>query len=99
MSVLTRDEVIADLRRRKATFEHDFGVTRIGIFGSLARGEAGEDGDVDIVVELREADLFSLVHIKETLAEDFKRTVDIVSLRPGMNEFLRKRIMEDAIYA
>jgi hypothetical protein len=99
MSPLTSDQATLELRKRKASFEREFGVTRIGIFGSLARGEAGEDSDVDIVVELREADLFSLVHIKETLAEDFKRKVDIVSLRPGMNEFLRKRIMADAIYA
>ena len=99
MATLTRDTAIAELRLRKAAFEQDFGVIRIGIFGSFARGDAREDSDVDIVVELRESDLFSLVHIKETLAEDFKRKVDIVSLRPGMNEYLRKRIMEEAVYA
>jgi uncharacterized protein len=98
MAPLTREQTLSELRRRKADFEQEYGVTRIGIFGSFARDEAGEESDVDVVVELREPDLFSLVHIKETLSEDLRRKVDIVSLHPGMNEFLRKRIMDEAIY-
>ena len=79
MPVLTLDSVIDKLRRRKSMFERDYGVKRIGVFGSVARNEADETSDVDIVVEMTEPDLFYLVHIKDTLSEDLERPVDIVS--------------------
>jgi predicted nucleotidyltransferase len=58
MPVLTLDSVIDKLRRRKSMFERDYGVKRIGVFGSFARNEADETSDVDIVVEMTEPDLF-----------------------------------------
>jgi uncharacterized protein len=95
---LTRQQALAELRRHKSAFEREFGVTRLGIFGSVARGDARADSDVDVVVELREPDLFALVHIKETLSSDLRRSVDIVSYRERMNEFLKSRIREEAVY-
>ncbi len=99
MPVLTLDSVIDKLRRRKSMFERDYGVKRIGVFGSVARNEADETSDVDIVVEMTEPDLFYLVHIKDTLSEDLERPVDIVSLRETMNVYLKKRIQSEAVYA
>jgi len=99
MNELTLDSVIDKLRRRKEAFEHDYGVKRIGVFGSVARNEANETSDVDIVVEMSDPDLFYLVHIKETLSEDLERTIDIVSLRDTMNVYLKNRIQNEAVYA
>lgn len=99
MPVLTLDSVIDKLRRHKSMFERDYGVKRIGVFGSVARNEADETSDVDIVVEMTEPDLFYLVHIKDTLSEDLERPVDIVSLRETMNVYLKKRIQSEAVYA
>jgi len=71
----------------------------IGIFGSTARGDAREESDVDIVLRIREPDLFMLVGIKEELEERLHRPVDIVTYRDNMNLFLKKRIDEEAVYA
>ncbi len=99
MNALTLDSVIDTIRRRKDAFRLEYGVKRIGVFGSVARNEANETSDVDIVVEMTDPDLFYLVHIKDTLSEDFKRPVDIVSLRETMNVYLKKRILSEAVYA
>ena len=99
MSVLTLDSVIEKIRRRKDAFERDYGVKRIGVFGSAERNEANETSDVDIVVEMTEPDLFYLVHIKDILSEDLERPVDIVSLRETMNVYLKNRIQNEAVYA
>lgn len=99
MKAVSRDTVLASLHRLKAGFEREYGVTRIGIFGSIARDEAVDSSDVDIVVELREPDLFFLVHIKETLTRELDRPVDIVNLRESMNEYLKERIRSEAVYA
>jgi uncharacterized protein len=99
MSLLTLDSVLEKIRRRKDIFERDYGVKRIGVFGSVARNEANETSDVDIVVEMTDPDLFYLVHIKDTLSEDLERPVDIVSIRETMYVYLKNRIQNEAVYA
>jgi predicted nucleotidyltransferase len=57
------------------------GALRVGVFGSFARGEAGEDSDVDVYVEFDEAkrtyDNFFALH--ELLENLFHRRVDLVT--------------------
>ena len=65
MSVLQKNEVLAILRYHKPRFSEQYGVTDLGVFGSVARDEAHPDSDVDIVVRMREPKLFFMVHIKD----------------------------------
>jgi hypothetical protein len=95
---LKRQEVLKILARQKDKFAHNYGVTKLGVFGSVARDEAGEANDVDIVVEMEKPDLFYMVHIKEELEDALQCPVDIVHYRKRMNEFLRNVINEEAIY-
>ena len=95
---LTREKVLEELRFLKPALERQFGVRRLGVFGSIARNEAREDSDIDVVVELAEPDLFSLVHIKELLEQDLHHQVDIISYRERMNTYLKHHIQTEAIY-
>ena len=47
---MTRDEALLTLTRLKPELVKRFGVTRLALFGSTARDEAGNDCDIDIVV-------------------------------------------------
>ncbi len=94
-----RETILKELRRLKPDFEQQYGVTRIGIFGSVARNEIREDSDVDVVVEMRDPDLFYMVHIKEALENNLKRPVDVIRYRTMMNRYLRARIDREAVYA
>lgn len=98
MSLLSRDKVIAVLRRHKAEFAARYGVTGLGVFGSVARDEATDASDVDVVVEMTKPDLFYMVHIKEALEEELNRPVDVVSYGERMNRFIKKRIDQDVVY-
>lgn len=98
MSMLQRYEVLEVLKRHKPLFAEQYGVTDLGLFGSVARGEAAPDSDLDIVIRMKEPRLFYMVHIKETLEEVFQRPVDIIQYREKMNPFLKKRIDRDAVY-
>lgn len=93
-----REHVLKILGLHKGELEKRYGVTRIGIFGSVARGESSESSDVDVVIELNKPDLFYLVHIKDELEEALSCHVDIVHYRKKMNKFLRDRIIKEAIY-
>ena len=54
----TKDECIAVLKQFKEEFASKYGIRSIGIFGSVARGENHPDSDVDVFVDLEEADPF-----------------------------------------
>jgi len=96
---MKQEELIDILRNYKNERANYYGIMTIGIFGSTARGDAREESDVDIVLRIREPDLFMLVGIKEELEERLHRPVDIVTYRDNMNLFLKKRIDEEAVYA
>lgn len=95
---LSTDDVIRELKLLKEQIQARYGVSRIGVFGSLARGEGSVDSDVDIVVEM-EPNLFLRAGLKAELTERFGKPVDVVRYRQGMNERLKRRIDQEACYA
>lgn len=94
---MKRDEALAALKSQREILQTKFGVTRLGIFGSVARDEASELSDLDVVVEMA-PDLFMMVHLKEHLQDTLKIPVDIVRYRQNMNSFLKQRIDREAVY-
>lgn len=98
-NMATTNDYITILRKYLSAKADAYGITKIGIFGSVARNEQTEDSDVDVCVEMKKPDLFTMVHIKEELQELFGKPVDIVRLRNNMNPMLLKQIKRDGIYA
>ncbi|MBN1850531.1 MAG: nucleotidyltransferase domain-containing protein [Deltaproteobacteria bacterium] len=96
---MERNEIIEILRAYKKEYADQFGLLEIGIFGSVARDEIREDSDMDVIVHISKPDLFMLAGIKQDLEERLHRSVDIVTYRENMNQFLKKRIDGEAIYA
>ncbi len=73
-----RDEIL----RTAATY----GATNIRVFGSVARGDAREDSDVDFLVDVspehRGFDFFGVLdEIRQDLEEIVGRRVDVISIR------------------
>ncbi|MBI5179373.1 MAG: nucleotidyltransferase family protein [Nitrospinae bacterium] len=99
MSGPRRDEILETLRRHKAEFADRYGVTSLGVFGSVARDEAGDESDVDIVFETDAPNLFHAARMRLELEELLARHVDVVRLRESMDPRLKKRILREARYA
>ena len=95
--VINRETVIRELSLLKPELAKRFGVTRIGVFGSVARDEAGENSDVDIVVEMQ-PNLIERARLKAELESLFGKNVDVVRYRDGMNKFLKRQIDNEAFY-
>lgn len=77
-----------------------FGVKRIGIFGSFARGEEKEDSDLDVLVVFEEGQktFDNYMDLKFYLEDLFGREVDLVTekaLRPQLEDI----IMKEVVYA
>ncbi|MDR0547096.1 MAG: nucleotidyltransferase domain-containing protein [Dysgonamonadaceae bacterium] len=57
-----------------------FNPVKIGIFGSMARGEDTEQSDIDILYQLKDAvGIFNLVRMKDDLEKKLNKKVDLVS--------------------
>ena len=48
---MNRDEVLRVLRAHKPILAQRFGVTNLALFGSVARNEMSDDGDIDILIQ------------------------------------------------
>jgi hypothetical protein len=94
---MKRDEVLSVLRAQRERLRSEHGVKSLGLFGSVARDEAGPNSDVDLLVEFeRPTGYFGLVRLQLLLQELLGCPLDLGtpgSLRPSM----RQRIDKEAI--
>jgi len=98
------DEIISKLRAHEAELRAA-GVTSLALFGSVARGEQGENSDIDVVVRLTDearsggfAYFGRIDSLSRRLAEILQRPVDIVA-EPIQKDRLRHAIEKDRIVA
>jgi predicted nucleotidyltransferase len=78
---------------------HNAGVRRLGIFGSVARGEENDASDVDVLVTFRpDARTFdNLFAVGEALEQAFHRRVDLVT-EDSLSPYLGPRIRSEMKY-
>lgn len=96
--MLRREESISRLSSFKRKFGEQFGIRRLGLFGSVARGDNTADSDVDIVVELECPTLPLMHNLRQSLISLYGCEVDLVRLRPTLRPTLQTNINRDAIY-
>ena len=96
--MLTRDDILQFLRDNKERFAEQYGVTKIGLFGSFARDEATEESDIDVYVEIAEPTYSGMCRLREEIMDKSLREVDLVHIWYGMDSLMKKCIKKDAIY-
>lgn len=98
MSMEGLDGIEALLRDLKPELERRFGVRRIGVFGSVARGEDDGDSDVDVLVELAEPIGWELLDLQERLEEALGRRVDLVTVG-ALRKEMTATVMREVVFA
>jgi predicted nucleotidyltransferase len=89
-------DVIDILRRHEEEIKKRFGVKRIGLFGSFARGEQKDTSDVDILVEFEEPTFDNFMNLAFFLEDLFSRRVELVtpdSLSPYIAPYVKKEVV------
>ena len=70
-------------------------VARVGVFGSVARGEASEKSDIDLLVEFsKRKSLLGLVSLERRMSAALGRKVDLLT-EAALSPYLRDRIKRD----
>ncbi len=88
--VRSRREAILEIARRH-------GARQVRLFGSIARGEATAESDIDVLVELEPGrSLFDLGGLLTDLETLLGRRVDVVT-PAGLRERIRERVLREAV--
>ncbi len=92
------DEVLRILRQHRGEIA-SYGVTSLSIFGSVARGEAGPESDVDVLVEFGvPVGLFEFVRFQQFLEKLLGQRVDLATVG-ALRENMREQILREAVRA
>jgi len=88
---------VEEIKRKAVPILERYGVARAGVFGSVARGDAGAGSDVDILVELpKGASLLDLVGLKIDLEGMLGNEVDVLTYN-SLYPLLKERILSEEV--
>ncbi len=91
----TFERVEATLAAHKEELAGSFGVSEIGVFGSVAAGTASESSDVDLLVSFsRPVGFIAFMRLERRLQEILGRKIDLVT-RKVLRSYIGKRILSD----
>ncbi len=97
---MDKEHVIKILQENRIMLAQ-FKVRSLSLFGSVVRGEAGPDSDVDILVEFEpgaHVGLFAFARLQRYLQEILGSEVDLAT-PDALHKALKKDILEEAVHA
>jgi uncharacterized protein len=96
-----KDQILSFISQNKRLLLEKFHITRIGLFGSYARGEQKDTSDIDLLVEFEEntQDLYDLkLQLKEFFRDRFGIEIDICREK-YIKPRVKTSILKETVYA
>ncbi len=94
-------QILIYLSSNKDRLKKDYHLIKIGVFGSIARGEQSENSDIDLIVEFEDntTDLYTLKqNLRSEIQSKFNMPVDICREK-YIKPMFKKLILSDVKYA
>ncbi|MDR2866878.1 MAG: nucleotidyltransferase domain-containing protein [Methanomassiliicoccaceae archaeon] len=97
-STVRKVHTIDELKLLVAPVAERYGIAKVYLFGSVARGDSRENSDYDFCVEMGKIDnLFELSEFFLDLKEAVENEIDLVSTGSVKSEFLNKIMKESVV--
>ncbi len=94
---MQREDVIRILKEQQKTLAERYNVERLSLFGSVARGEARDDSDVDLLVEFsRPVGLLQFIELQQWLEALLGCKVDLGTPR-SLKTAIKDQVLREAI--
>ncbi len=97
MAGISKIDIVNKIAAIRQELVEQYSVNRIGLFGSYARGEEGQESDVDIVVELNKPTFDHYFDLKFRLEDVLQHPVDLV-IAESLKPLIKDHIERDTIY-
>lgn len=97
--MLQQSEILIFLKQNKQILQQEYGVERIGLFGSYARVEQHNKSDVDLLVKFCKQDFMLWSGLLNYLQQSLQCKVDLITEGPHLTARFAKQIEKEIIYA
>jgi len=95
---MTKISILKFLQHHRNELRENFGVIKIGLFGSYARDEATSQSDIDIAVEIESSNSFrSFFDLLYFLEDGLRNKVDL-GIEHSIKPIVKQSVMKDIIY-
>ena len=89
---------IDDIKRISVPIAQKYGVAKLALFGSYARGEQKENSDIDFLIEKGKIqDLFVFCGFINTLEDDLGVSVDVLTYDSLKDSFIADEVKDEVI--
>lgn len=94
---MASSKILQDKREEILRIAGAHGARNVRVFGSVSRGEAGTESDVDLLVKLDPGrSLLDLIAIKQELEDLLGREVDVVT-EEAVSPYIREQVLKEAV--
>jgi predicted nucleotidyltransferase len=99
--MLSTEQVVALLHEKYAYLAAEFGVSKIGLFGSYATGQSSDTSDIDLFVEFERPIGFRFIELVDYLENLLGQKVDVLTSAGIQNiriERIARSISQSIVY-
>ena len=96
--IASENEILTQLQTNINYIKNNFGVDKIGVFGSYAKNTYNNDSDIDIYVEFKNKTYDNLAGLWNYLEELYNKKVDLIHKHKRANQVILKNIQKEVIY-
>jgi len=95
---MTQKQILNFIQTHKSYMEEQYGVKKIGLFGSYATGKATKKSDIDIAIEIKSTNSFrSFFGLLHFLEDGLQHKIDL-GIESSLKPVVKERIMKEIIY-
>jgi predicted nucleotidyltransferase len=89
---------VETINQKLDVLKKDYGVKKIGVFGSFVNGKPNKKSDIDILVEFsKPIGLFKFVRLENFLSDTLNRKVDLAT-KNALKPVIKKKILSEVVY-
>ena len=98
MKALNKEEIFKLLKQHKEKLKNHY-VIKIGLFGSVLRGDNTNESDIDFIVEFEEGkkNYDNFIELAFLLENILQRKVDLLTIE-ALNPYMKPRILKEAYF-